>query len=292
MRKSLLIFILLLVTEFCYAGPVDSIEHFYVAYIRCMIDNKSEDIISLKKLYLTPECQEKLDRIKSVTNCDPILRAQDVNTDMLESLYVQDVGKDWYIVSYYWDRTKRTSLVKIPLKAYTLNEQLIISYITPEWNHDAIGDNTIRQIEIGNITYDSGVDFVKSFYNQYLSIYCTMGVNVYESLDRYRRQFFTDNAVNDFKNKEADYTSDGEMYYDLLIDNFDFDVSWYDSLTITQTGDAYNVTYYDGKMHSIDVYIKKIGKHYCIEHVSQNPIKEFNPLYLKSNHHSVRKGGE
>ena len=281
MRKALLTLILLLGTLSCFAGPIDSINCFYTTSIKNLIDGRTEELISLKNRTLSPACLEKLDRIVSITNCDPLLRSQDVNSDMLESIFVQDVGNNWYIVSYYWDRTKRTSLVKIPLKAYVLDNKLIITHVTPEWNHDDFGDSTIRKLGEGRITYSTGLEFVRSFYNLYLSIYCAMGEKVYDNLDKCRSHYFTDRAINDFKEKEAEYGLDGDIYYDLLIDNFDFDVKWYESMTITQTGDMYNVKYYDGNMHSVDVVVKKSGGRYYIDHLSKNSISPFNPLFSK-----------
>lgn len=269
-------------TTFCFAGAVEALENFYKAYIRCELDGKMEEAASLKNRALSPACREKLGRITAATDCDPLLRAQDVNSDMLESICVKEIGNGWYIVSYYWDRTKRSTLQLITLKARLHNESLVIEYVTPEWNHFASGDNTIRGIDRECISYKTGSDFLRSFYSQYLSVYCDMEDRVLERLEDCCLHYCTKRAMKEIHDIQSKYSLDGGLNYDPFIDGSDFDVSWYESMTIIQEGATYNVQYFDGNIHSIDISLVKKGGCYYIDHICPQDPKPLNPNYVKS----------
>jgi len=272
MKKAIL-FLLILWTTICCAGTVEDIKRFYSDYIGCSIEGKTEDIISLKNTNLSPACREKLARVTAITNCDPILRAQDVNSDMLESLYVEDLGKDWFLVSYYWNKSQKSSMTVIPIKAVRNEGKMLIVYITPSWNHNLSGDDSIRKIDKEIIRHDTAQAFLKSFYSQYLSTYCDMEGNVSGRLESLRYNYCTKRAINDYKLKHDEYQVDGLIEYDALIDNFDFDGNWYNSLIIDREDErTYRVNYRDWSQRSIEVSIIKCKGCYYIDHICPSPV--------------------
>lgn len=275
MKKVIILSLIVFWTTFCCARTVEDIKHFYSNYISYLIEGKTEDVISLRNTNLSPACREKLARVTAITNCDPILRAQDVSSDMLESLYVEDLGKDWFLVSYYWNKSQKSSLTVIPLKAVRDKGKMLIVYITPAWNHNLSGDHTIQKIDKENIKHDTAQAFLKSFYSQYLSVYCDMRENVFGRLESLRFQYCTEYALNNFNLKRAEYQEDGEIEYDALIDNFDFDVNWYDNLVINKKNEGtYRVNYCDWGNHSIEVSIINCKGCYYIDRICPNPAKD------------------
>lgn len=64
------------------------------------VDSTNE---TLCRKYLTEEMAAKLQRMRNATGGDPIIRAQDMNSDAIKTLNVREIADDWYMVSYLWN---------------------------------------------------------------------------------------------------------------------------------------------------------------------------------------------
>lgn len=96
----------------------------------------------------------------------------------------------------------------IPIKAVHKEGKCLIVYITPIWNNCMYGDELICN------------------YNN-----CESVIDMKENLETavsslLRSEYLTQNGKSQFKSKRNIYLQDGYDGYDLLIDNFDFDYTW------------------------------------------------------------------
>ena len=146
MRKILLSFILILCfNSSCYCTCTEQIRTFYLQYMENMLHDQSKNK-TLCKEYLSEELLEKIPRMIRSTNIDPVVRAQDMNLDAIETLNINFLTDNWYMVSYYWNKKENSTLTEIPVKAENINGNCKITYITPIWNETQYGDNILYSI--------------------------------------------------------------------------------------------------------------------------------------------------
>ncbi|MCM1347464.1 MAG: hypothetical protein NC206_10330 [Bacteroides sp.] len=122
--------------------------------------------------------------------------------------------------------------------------------MVPEWGGFQYGDSLLQQKTASKeiVSKASKCDaetFIKSFYQQYTGIYARMDYAMEQDLKELREQHCTPELNVRFK-EAADFNKEdcGSDSYDLLVNNFDFDVFWCKSLVIEATGkDTFNVSY-------------------------------------------------
>ena len=211
------------------------INDFYKAYATNILSSQYQLNDSLFRKYLTKRLIGRIERVRTAIGTDPIIRAQDFNERALKTLNVRRLEGDWYMVNYIWNVNQDSVGINIPLKVIDSDGQYLIDYITAEWNGSEYGDKLLCS-NFGEITVDSRSPllFLKSFYAAYISEYCHMPENLMSQLFTMRREYFTPNALAQFEKAANEYKSDGKLYYDLLIDYFDFDYLWIPSMTFTQ----------------------------------------------------------
>lgn len=148
------ILVLLLAALFCSMcvfaenvnGDKDSdmkmLRAFYTKYITNMLENKDRENQALKKEYIVPGMLEKIPEMIENSGSDPILRAQDVNQKMLNTLKIKSLDKPgWYMVSYSWDGSDETC---IPVKSINSGNKIMIKYIVPIKQGLRYGDELIE----------------------------------------------------------------------------------------------------------------------------------------------------
>ncbi|WP_353885292.1 hypothetical protein [uncultured Bacteroides sp.] len=219
------------------------------------VDSNNE---ALCKKYLTEELAAKLHRMAYATGGNPIIRAQDVNSDAIKTLNVREIADDWCMVSYLWDKKDSTSLVEIPLKVGYVNDQCKIVYITPIESDTQYGDEWLscfENVASYKIDSSSGKSLVESFYKVYLATYCSMCGDLNAKLQSLRLSNLSHTALEQFKKAEQEYLQDTFEGYDLLVTNFDFDSMWFKSLKVLPLDtDNYQVTYQAGKYtHQLNI---------------------------------------
>lgn len=277
--KKFLVGLLLICFGVNLSASTPGVKYFYTTYMRNILEGK--DNSALCEAYLSKGLIEKLDRVGKATNMDQIIRAQDVSTDAIETLRVKELGNDWYMVTYSWYKEKPdwysgdNEPICIPLKAISKDGKCQIIYITPSWNRTMFGDHLLysgQNLDFP-IDYSSGQNFVKSFYNKYLSIYYSMGENIESDLFSLRSRHLTQNAQSQFKKQENIWLWDTYSGYDLLIDNFDFDYIWKNSIEIIQTGDdLYEFSYILGATDyktTISLSLSLIDGNYKIDSITK-----------------------
>ena len=104
---------------------INLIKEFYKV---CLAEHPSRSLESVN-IKLTKGLIEKLDRVRTATGCDPIIRAQDVSDDVLETLTVKHLNGNWYMVSYTWGKgSEFESTQNIPLRVAKIDGQYMIDY--------------------------------------------------------------------------------------------------------------------------------------------------------------------
>ena len=103
------------------------LQAFYTDY--CTFVAKGPDSAAEQKLRdcLTPEAQRKVTKVRTEQFYDPIIRAQDFNTNAVATISVTHVDGAWYAVAYL-DRYNNRCVI-IPVKATVENGALQITDI-------------------------------------------------------------------------------------------------------------------------------------------------------------------
>lgn len=274
MRRFLFIAVLLMFFNAVYSETcLEEVKTFYKGYMMNFLDVDSDND-SLCEMFLTEGMIAKARRMRYATGGDPIIRAQDVNEDAIKTLAVRRAADDWYLVSYLWNEKDSTTLTEIPLKAQSIDGMCKIVYITPIANGSQLGDERLSCSECMSVSKIidevSGKSFIESFYKAYLASYCAMSKDTDAKLSFLRSDNLSSTALQQFKKAETENQEDGLYGYDLLIDNFDFDCMWYESLKFIQLDDnIYQITYQSGtKVYTINIKIECRNGKYLINSIS------------------------
>lgn len=279
------VFILILLTIFMQnihaqetvaEGSVEAqILNFYKSWL-CA--ETVEQTAMLEEKYMTPEMKRKKERIIGACGVDPFLRAQDYTEYTINSLQCTYLGGNWYRVSFQHEENSKR--VNIPIRVLTdkKQEKMLIAYVVPEWGGEQYGDSLFLQ----NKSYKSVMDkstrhdaetFVKSFYQQYTNLYVRMESSMEQDLEELRTKFCTQALHEKFK-EAADFNREdsGCGSYDLLVNNFDFDAFWVESLAIKPEGtNIFRISYRyksnDSFVVSFQVKVCEEDGYYKIEDV-------------------------
>ncbi|MGL5016245.1 MAG: hypothetical protein ACRC6V_18495 [Bacteroidales bacterium] len=226
------------------------IKEFYVSYLSLDYnDNSSKELLFSQ--YLSKGLAKRIEKITYATGSDPIIRAQDFSTDSKETLRVDELGDNWYMVSYLWNKNDSSTLVSIPLKAKLSNGQCKISYITPIWSDNQYGEQLLVNLSdsIGSVDISNGeLQFLREFYREYLSVYCSISPEIDSKLDSLKKEYLSDTAIEQIKSIRNDRALDGTPGYDPLIKNFDFDSLWCHSVRFNELPNSkYSFSYSVGR---------------------------------------------
>lgn len=288
MKRFLLSLLLIICfNTLCVGACPEQIKTFYTTYLKNILQDNSQNE-ALCKTYLTEELLEKVKRLVNATGADPIIRAQDASLDAIETLNIKFLSKNWYLVSYYWDKKDSKTLTEIPIKTRDIDGKCKITFITPVWNGTQYGDELLScgDKEPIRINQVSAQAFLESFYKAYLAEYCTMPENLSSKLASLRVKYLSDSALTQYKNAEVENLMDGHSNYDLLIDNYDYDGGWCKSLKFERLDACDYLVSYRGNDndYKIVVSIIKDGNIYVINGVK---VLDFNRISLGIIQHSI-----
>ena len=137
-NRAILLIALFILSGFgniAFASCMERVKEFYLQYMSNIEGEfDSEKDKELKETYLTETLLNKsIPEMVERTDADPIIRAQDMNKTGIETLAVNSLGSDWYMVSYYWKKGDESTLTQIPVKTTGAGDSCKICYITPEW---------------------------------------------------------------------------------------------------------------------------------------------------------------
>lgn len=252
----------------CKGACTEQIRKFYTAYLQNILEDDARNG-ALCRAFFSRELQEKVRRMRNATEADPVIRAQDANRDAIETLSVEDLGGDWYRVSYLWENGDSATLTQIPLKARIRDGSCKIVYITPPWNGTRYGDEllTVDAPEHRKIDRSSGLSFLKGFYEAYTAEYCRMPEDLADRLSCMRSEYLSQNALEQFNHAAKENSLDGADGYDVVIGNFDFDCLWRKSLSFSHLkDDTYRVTFRVGDtLYERVVTLRKKNGAYVID---------------------------
>lgn len=259
-------------TTMSYAENSEIVKSFYVSYMTNLLNDRRSDNKELRQKYLTKALIEKNGRVVSATDSDAITHGQDINEDAIETLTVDDLGKDWYMVKYLWKKEDASSETQIPLKAYEIDKEFKIVYICPYWNGTQYGDYLIAdKPQCAGISNSSGLSFLTSFYDTYLYEYGLMETDLANRLSKLRDKYLTKNAKADFDKAEQQELLDNREDFDLLVDNFDFEYIWAKSLEITPLNDNDYLVFFgnNGYFKKIKISLYNDKNQYVIDRIQQ-----------------------
>ncbi len=249
MKKYILLFIVALAlgqTTKMYAqknSPIPFLQRFYTQYIRSidrMFEQDQRD--SLVATALTQEAHEKVYRLVAATGVDPLLRMQDARAGLEKTFRAKQLKDGWYEVSL----GEPAEQVRIPLHVTTVGGRYLIDFITPAWHGDAYGEHLRENPLAQSTSVDNSSEqaFILSFYRLYLSAYLSMSKDLGAILSGLRERYCTLTTIGlHHERSESGDMDDG--YYDVLIDNVDFDPTWVSSLKIQPAtqGGRYLISY-------------------------------------------------
>lgn len=240
--KNIFLCMALTILSFTSYADVTHIKAFYIDYMTNL--SKGIDNYELCKSNMTNGLLERIPRLVYAAGIDPVIRLQDINDNCIKSLVVEELGNNWYLVQYYWDENKKDSIIQIPVKTTNNTDSCKICYITPIWHNEKYGEDLIyKDTNTTEIDYSSGLNFIKSFYINYIAINCEMEANTETNLHKLRSTFMTTKAISQFEKARAYFEGDGCYGYDMLIDNYDFDLLWLNSINIIKDSCGYTLSY-------------------------------------------------
>lgn len=269
MKKFITILLLSVCTAtVCKGACAERIKIFYTEYLNNILNNPSKNE-ALCRACMTEELIAKMERVGYATGADPVIRAQDANQDALETLTVKELGNDWYLVTYLWEKRDDRTLTQIPVKAHEADGRCRITYITPEWSGSRYGDELLPGPQRCHKRVDqtSEQSFLESFYDAYTAAYCAMPADLEAELAALRERSLSQRALAQFGEAETENEADGWVGYDRLIGHYDFDCVWRPSLRVTPAGDhRYRITYQvGGKTYTILISVQRSGDGYRID---------------------------
>ena len=264
------------------ASPIAFLQRFYTEYIRSidrMLEHDQRD--SIIATALTPEMHEKAHRLVAATDVDPILRQQDTRAGLEKTFRARQLKGDWYEVSL----GEPAELIRIPLHLKQVRGRYIIDFITPLWRGEEYGDHLMANPLASSTTIDNSSEaaFILSFYRRYLSAYLSMSRDMGTILSQLREQYCTLETIGLHRERmESGDLEDG--YYDVLIDQVDFDPAWVSSLLVRpRQGGGYEVSYTQRTesepiQHVIPVRaVKEDGRGYRLHVLREDKAQEVSP---------------
>ena len=132
------------VVSFADQESVSMLNSFYTQYIKNMLENKDNANDTLMQHYFLPQAIDQVEDMTVKSGADAILRAQDVNEAMLNSLQFFPLGNDWFMISYQWNE-KSDSKVEIPVKTSNETGKFLIKYIVPDNKGTEYGDQLLSE---------------------------------------------------------------------------------------------------------------------------------------------------
>ena len=229
-------------------SPEAMLKRFYTEYIRSfdrMYEPAQMDSLILANA--TPEAKAKLERVRALTDSDPFIRAQDLASGSEGSLQVRALGQDWYQVSFGSGDGYRA----IPLHLLKSGDKYLIDFITPEWHHTEYGDKLRSNpfASTKSVDMTSPINFIRSFYECYISHYLAMKPELEAELKALRDRYCTKATIQQYYEGLASVGEVESGFFDTLIDNVDFDPSWCSSLSVrpSSASGVFEVSYSDGE---------------------------------------------
>lgn len=230
---------------------VHFVEDFYKAYTASFLSDSHSGGLDDMEKYLTKRLIEKIARLRTATGADPIIRAQDFNENAFETLKVDPLGNNWYMVNYKWNKNDEGNGTNIPLKVILADGRYMIDYITPEWSGSLYGDTLLcEEMPRHSIDNSSPQSMLETFYAAYASLYGSMPEGAIPQLEALRAEHLSSNALSQFNEAAAHiFELDRVRNYDLLIDGFDFDCLWISSMTFNRLSEkTFQVSYKQGDL--------------------------------------------
>ncbi len=187
---------------------------------------------------------KKVRRMASQTDSDPFLRGQDYSDYQLENLLCSYKGDNWYELKYYFGPNYAPTTV--PLKIESNDSGLRICYIAPYGVNSENFTYSFPNIQpCGAVCQENAYLFITSFYCNYTYLYAVMTPDLVSKAEDMRQRYCTPNLLSKVKriNDERRYEIGGEGF-DLLIDGYDFDILWFNSLNIKElTPSTFSITF-------------------------------------------------
>lgn len=241
--------------DFCEKKDVELLKEFYLDYMKG--SSKTTD-------YIDKKLNEKINRMNLMIGADPIIFAQDVIPEMINTLVVLHIKNQWYKVLYKTTFNEKEEWTTIFVK---IQNSKIVSIYPWLIDFDFIEKN-FKPSEISN---ENEISFVETFYQNYLNCYTDYSENIYEQLKKLQNRYCSSKLLRKIEQIKREYSQDGEEGFDPLIANFDFDKSFMKSLKISRMDDNRVLLEYMSAFENkirLCIHTKKTEKSFLIDDIS------------------------
>lgn len=190
--------------------------------------------------YFTKAMRDKIRRMTWDSDANPVIRAQDVPQDSCETLRIEPLGCDWYMVRYVFGKgTPYEEATEIPVKVVEEDGACRIGYITPESLGQAHNDSLWYSGDaFPEVDRAEPLAFVKSFYDLYTLKHSTLSDDLLRELSTIRTEYLTSAALSRFDKMEELSRGDGYPEYDALIGRHDFEYPYRNDVWVRPTDEA------------------------------------------------------
>ena len=224
--------------------------------------------------YLTKALIERIERMGAEIDASPVFRAQDFDKHILETMTIEHLGGNWFMVRYVWNPGQEfESKSAIPMRVARRNNRYLIDYITPVWYGEQYGDHLLcDSLSIPSVSQADALSFVQSFFTVYTMTYASMPEGLAAKVADLRKKYITANALQQLIKAEKDYSEGWYDGYDLLIDGYDMDNRWYPSLTVKQLllADTFRVKMLKyGKICTWEIKVVKVKDKFLIDSIQK-----------------------
>ncbi|MCM1109779.1 MAG: YbjP/YqhG family protein [Clostridium sp.] len=233
-------------------------EKWVVDAYRKWMTHDYRDTLMPKQLF-TPEMWAKLGRLSSVTDDDAMLRAQDYSDYGVESVSCSHLEGNWYQVNHTWEEGGVPTV--IPVMITKVGDDFRFSYVTPYWG-EWQGNSLFDIKSCGKVTQKNALEFMRSFYCNYTYLYATMAPDLEQKLQDMRRKYCTKTMLHSIASTIEEMQGEiGSDCYDPIIMSCDFDIYWFNSLNIEESGaDNFIVSYSRFKDHEIRFKVSVVSE--------------------------------
>lgn len=233
----------------------EQIKNFYTQYMKTVETGSYEQECELKRDFLTPEMQKKLERLAFATGMDPLLRAQDVSDYGRQSLRCRHLKGGWYEVSYQWAENDTTG-IHIPIRIKTdAKGKVRITYVTPYWGGDGYGDHLFDIPATKIKDKADGIAFTETFFKAYAYPYVKMSPTLEQDLKQLRQTYCTPAMLKKYT-EILQQSLEVEGVIDPLIGCADFDAFFYNSLKVTPLENNHFKVSYNTGVQNWNIQIK------------------------------------
>lgn len=264
MRTKVILFFIMSVFYGMAQNKISYSKDENITFLKTFYSDYMKGIVE-KDNYMSKELIQKIERMRTMMNADPIISAQDVTSEMIKTLSVLYLKKQWYKVTYHTSFNNKKEYTNIFVK--TDASKILAVY---PWQIDI--DDMEKTSIPREISNQNNLDFVQTFYENYLNCYLKNNANLEELLKNFQKKYCSSEFQQKIKEIQREYLLDGTDGFDPLIADFDFDKSFLKSLKFSKIDNNKVLMQYKSafdKEIKLYIYTKKLNNLYLIKDITE-----------------------